>query len=175
MEDYRESVRELEPLYNEALLNSRYLRGATSALEQLTRQGVKSLRLVERLALPASRSGGASGLLSNLYLEAYLAQLSGWQPVPPQPIGSSTVAELPKVVSYHDVHSCLRRELPIDDTLEWLQCRYPELPLRQTLGLYGRLFSDSSLRHRYGRRRAYSFESVKVCTRRLKLEACNEK
>ena len=41
MEDYRESVRELEPLYNEALRGSRYLRGAAQALDGLTRRGLK--------------------------------------------------------------------------------------------------------------------------------------
>ena len=170
MEDYRECVRELEPLYNEALINSRYLRGATLALDQMSKQGVRSLKLVQRMAFPASRSGGAINLLSDEYIEAYLCQLSNYQPVAPEPIGQSSVGVLPAVVPYGEVCTQLEYNLPVADALEWLRKTYPELTLHQTLGLYGRIFGDSAFGHVYGEAKEYRFDSVVACSHSLGLE-----
>lgn len=170
MEDYRESVRELEPLYNEALSNSRYLRGATLALNRLSKQGVRSLELKERLAFPARSSGGAFGLLSDEHAEAYLCQLSSYKPREPEPVGSSAVGQLPTIVPYAEVYIRIGHELPVDDALGWLCSTYPELSLHQTLGLYGRIFGDSSFEHVHGDAREYRFDSITACTHTLRLE-----
>jgi hypothetical protein len=173
MEDYRESARELEPLYNEALNNSRYLRGATLALDRLTKQGRPSLGLRERLAIPAARSGGAVGLLSDDHAEAYLCQLSRYEPREPEPVGASAIKSLPTVVAYIDVRTSLELELPVDDTLSWLQQSYPDLTLHQTLGLYGRIFGDAAFRHLSGDARAYRFDAITAHARTLRLEVAH--
>lgn len=173
MEDYRESVRELEPLYNEALSNSRFLRGATLALNRMSKRGVRSLELKERLAFPARSSGGAFGLLSDGHVEAYLCQLSNYKPREPEPVGNSAVGQLPTIVSYADMCARLGHELPVDDALGWLCSTYPELSLHQTLGLYGRIFGDSSFEHVHGDAREYKFDSVTACAHTLRLEVAH--
>ncbi len=170
MEDYRECVRELEPLYTEALINSRYLRGATLALDQMSKQGIRSLKLVQRMSFPALRGSGAINLLSGEHIEAYLFQLSDYQPVAPEPIGASAVEVLPTVVQYGDMRIRLERNLPVADTLEWLRKTYPELSMHQTLGLYGRIFGDSAFGHVHGDAKEYRFDSVTACTHSLGLE-----
>ncbi len=170
MEDHRESVRELEPLYNEALSNSRYLRGATLALNRMSKHGARTLRLKERMAFPASRSGGAFGLLSDDQMEAYLCRLSDYVPHEPEPVGESAIKKLPTVVPYADVCTQLVLELPVDDALGWLCSTYPGLSLHQTLGLYGRIFGDSSYYHVSGEAKDYRFDSVTACTHTLRLE-----
>jgi hypothetical protein len=174
MEDYRESVRELEPLYNEALSNSRYLRGATLALNRMSKTGRRSLNLKERMSLPSVRTSGAIHLLSDEHVEAYLCQLSDYHPIEPQPVGQSAIEKLPTVVPYLAVRDCLAQELPVDDALEWLCATYPELSLHQTLGLYGRVFGDSFFGHISGEAKEYRFDSVTACTHTLKLEVASE-
>jgi hypothetical protein len=174
MEDYRESVRELEPLYNEALSNSRYLRGATLALDQMSKQGKRSLNLKDRMAFPSVRTSGAINLLSDEHAEAYLCQLSDYRPNEPEPVGQSAIEKLPTLVPYSDVRGCLVKELPVDDALEWLCATYPELSLHQTLGLYGRVFGDSFFSHISGGAKEYRFDSVTACTHTLRLEVACE-
>lgn len=170
MDDYRESVRELEPLYNEALSNSRYLRGATLALNQMIRKGSRSLRLKERMSLPARNSGGATGLLSDDHTESYLCQLSNYTPQEPESVGEAAIEVLPTVVPYAEVRAHLEIELPVDDALGWLCKYYPDLSPHQMLGLYGRVFGDGAFVHIPGDAREYRFDSLVARAHTMRLE-----
>jgi len=170
MKDHQESVRELEPLYNEALNNSRYLRGATVALNQLSRKGTQSLKLKRRLLFPSVRSGGTFDLLSRDHMNAYLFHLSDYVPDKPEPVGRSALEKLPRIVPYSDVRIRLGSELPVDDVLGWLRSIYSELSLHQTLGLYGRIFGDATYSRSFGGVKEYSFDSVTIRAYALKLE-----
>ncbi len=174
MNDHRESVRELEPLYNEALSNSRYLRGATLALNRLSRKGARSLHLKGRLLFPSVRSGGTFDLFSHDHMEAYLFHLSDYVPDKPKPVGTSAIERLPVIVPYADVHIQLGHELPVDDVFGWLRSTYSELSLHQTLGLYGRIFGDSTYSRVFGEAKEYRFDSVTICAYVLKLEVFHE-
>ena len=170
MEDYRESVRELEPLYNEALSNSRFLRGAAQALNLMSRKGLRVLKLKERLSFPAQKSGGASGLLSDNHTEAYFHQISNYQPRTPDTLGESAIDRLPTVVPYADVQARLEMELPVDDVLGWLCGNYPDLSTHQIFGLYGRIYGDGLFLHIPGISREYQFDSLAARTYELRLE-----
>ena len=171
MEDYRESVRELEPLYTEALQNSRYLKGATLALDQMMRTGRKGLRLTERLALPIWR---IMNVLSDEELEAYLYRIREYRPTPPAPIRTAATTEPPSVIPYERIQQEMSRCMPIEDTLFWLHETYPKLTLHRTLSLYGRIFGDKALHHSFGNIKEYRFNQVIVRTHHLTLESRNE-
>jgi hypothetical protein len=170
MEDYRESVRELEPLYNESLRNSRYLRGATQALDMMSRKGRKSLNLRELLSFPARKSGGAIGLISNDHAEAYFYQISSYSPRAPETIGDAAIDFLPTVVPYSDVRERLEIEQPVDDVLGWLCHNYPDLSPHQLIGLYGRVYGDGFFMLVPGESREYRFDSIVARTYQMRLE-----
>ncbi len=171
MEDYQESVRELEPLYNEALSNSRYLRGATQALDRMSRKGKKTLKLKERLSFPAQKSGGAIGLFSDDHIEAYFSQISNYSPQAPESIGDAAIDSLPTVIPYAEIRVHLEMEQPVDDVLGWLCRSYPDLSAHQLLGLYGRIYGDDLFLLVPGESREYRLDSIVARAYEMRLEA----
>lgn len=174
MEDYRESVRELQPLYQEALRNSRYLRGASLALDRVSRHGLRQLGLNEMLALPSARANAPQNLISDDYAEGYLHGVRNAPPASHAPIGVCAAPSLPPVLPYDRVRAELRSMLPVDDALDAIRSLHPEPDLHRALSLFGRLYGDPFFIRRFSGRREYRFDSVTVCAYRLGLEQVDE-
>lgn len=140
--DFRESIREIAPLYEEMRRENALARGASHALEAIGKQGLA------RMALPKSLgicNWQQQGLFSDSALAAYLLKLHGYEPGQPRPIpdGAADVSREHVRLDEFDTH--VAAALPIADALIWLSDVYPEVQLSIMLRLYGRMHSG-----RYG-------------------------
>lgn len=136
--DFRESIREIAPLYEELRRENALARGASHALEMLGKQGLAKLALPARLGICNWQQ---QGLFSDAALEAYLMTLRGYVPARPQPLRERVAASARDHVRLDEFDALVARALPIDDALLWLAATYPGVPLRTILRLYGRLHS----------------------------------
>jgi hypothetical protein len=146
MADFRESMREIAPLYEELRRENVLARGASHALERLGRNGMASLSLPERLAISNWRQ---VGLFSDGSLRAYLLALSDYTPARPAAIGDPVATLRSEHVPIDEFDVAVRRALPIEDALAWLFTTYTDLPLHQLLRLYGRLHTGQLGRTRF--------------------------
>ena len=138
--DYRESSREVEPLYNALRRDTDLARAATFVLREVSRNGAASLSLEDRFSIPVHR---LEGIFDDAAHRAYLHGLAGYEP-----------AAVPRIAAYDDdqsnkdfintdaVHEALGDALPVDDALAWLGGSYPNATLREILRAYNRIFQD---------------------------------
>ena len=161
--DFHESLREIEPLYETLRVESELARGASVALRQIDREGVRSLDLDSMMALPSWRT---EGLLSDVFLSGCLHELSGYEPDEAPVV---TGLEVESVRGYSDpeeVLSSLSLALPIDDLLVWLDLNCPGASLEDLLRLYGIVYCSPPGRVEFeSERREYMIreESVTSC------------
>ncbi len=173
--DYHESLTELGPLYETLRRDTALARGAGRALEIIGRRGIRSLRITERMALPAWRT---DGLMSNAALTAYLHGIRGYEP------GEAPALARPGREQEHDViiepeelKNRLAASLPLDDLLEWLIEKHSEYPAAEILRAYGRVLEIPEFRFStiYALR-TYKIApfSVEGCPRRVSRETEEE-
>lgn len=116
--DFRESMLELQPLYQKALRESRTARGASLLLERIRREGLNKLALDQALRVPVNRH---EGLFSDLAAKAHLYDLASMQPhedVVLEQDDASEAAATPRI----DITQLLDDMLETRpaDTLAWL-------------------------------------------------------
>ena len=140
--DFRESIREIAPLYEELRRENALARGASHALEAMEKQGLTRMALPQRLGICNWQQ---HGLFSDSALEAYMLTLQGYVPGRPQPIGDGTAETAREHVRLDEFDAQVAGALPIDDALAWLTDSRPDAPLCTVLRLYGRMHSG-----RYG-------------------------
>ena len=140
--DFRESIREITPLYEELRRENALARGASHALETIGKNGLTRLGLPGRLGICNWQQ---LGLFSDSALEAYLLAVQGYVPDRPQPIRAGTTDTAREHVRLDEFDAQVTAALPIPDAWTWLADCYPEGPLNTMLRLYGRLHSG-----RYG-------------------------
>lgn len=140
--DFRESIREIAPLYEELRRENALARGASHALDLLDKQGITRLGLPIRMGICNWKQ---QGLFSDSALKAYLLTLQGYVPGRPQPIPEGTTETAREHVRVNEFDSRVAAALPIPDALNWLSDAYPDGPLNSMLRLYGRMHSG-----RYG-------------------------
>ena len=140
--DFRESIREIAPLYEELRRENTLARGASHALEVMSKQGLTRMALAQRLGICNWKQ---QGLLSDSALEAYLLTLQGYVPRKPRPIGKGAAETAKDHIRLDDFDSQVDAALPIPDALIWLSEVHPDVPLNTVLRLYGRMHSG-----RYG-------------------------
>lgn len=168
-EDFREAVREVEPLYQTLRRESELVRGASRALERIRREGLGSLRLAERLALPVWRR---EGLFADGAVESFLRDLRGYRPQRSPAIPEAGEAGQPGFIDPDELAESLRRSLPVPDALDWLSRRYPEAPLAELLRAYGRLHAGGAGRVSFAAEpREYRLAGVRVVGHPLRVEA----
>ncbi len=143
LDDFSETIREVTPLYEELRQETAIARGASHALERVIRSGLSSLDLPATMAICNWRQ---RGLFSDLALEAYLFDLKGYEPSPPEPLSASTSTQARAHVDASEFEEAVQEALPIEDALTWLIGVYPEASPVTILRLYGRLHTG-----RYGR------------------------
>lgn len=140
--DFRESIREIAPLYEELRRENALARGASHALEMLSKQGLTRMALPRQLGICNWQQ---QGLFSDSALESYLLTLQGYVPGRPRPIRDGMAETARGHVRLDEFDAQVAAALPIPDALTWLSESYPEGPLSTMLRLYGRMHSG-----RYG-------------------------
>jgi hypothetical protein len=125
VEDFRESIREITPLYEELRRENALARGASHALERIANDGLSSLGIPETLCVCNWQQ---RGLFSDDALEAYLHTVKGYTPSRPDPLRKPEARTGPKHIRLDRFDAEVAESLPILDALEWLAESYPEAP-----------------------------------------------
>lgn len=167
-EDFRESLREVEPLYNSLKRESELVRGASLALERLDRQGLASLDLEELMGIPVWR---IEGTFADTSLEGYLLGVRGYEPVEAPVLPTGTVGMSLQVILASDLLARLSASLPVDDLLEWLLSTFPEASLGELLRAYGRIFLGEDIHLQFAtEERRYRVPGAAIVARPVRLE-----
>ncbi|MHB8765220.1 MAG: hypothetical protein ACYDA8_12930 [Deferrisomatales bacterium] len=168
-EDFREAVREIEPLYQALRRESELVRGASRALERIRREGLRCLDWTGLLALPAWRR---EGLFPDPAAEAYLRELRGYEPGRPHALPEAGDGEPPGFLDPDEVARALAQDAPLPDLLAWLAGRWPGTPLSEVLRAYGRLHAATQGRQAFGaEEQEYRIAGVRVIAHPLEVEA----
>ncbi len=136
--DFRESIREIAPLYEELRRENSLARGASHALTSLGKRGLTRMNLSRQLLICNWQQ---QGLFSDSALEGYLLTLHDYVPGRPRPIQQGMAETAQEHVRLNEFDSQVAAALPIPDALIWLSKCYPEVTLNTMLRLYGRMHS----------------------------------
>jgi hypothetical protein len=138
--DFRESYRELMPLYERCRKETLIAQGATAALKEIGREGIKKLDLTNRLGLASFRT---QGLIDDLGLAAYLYGVSEYEPrevcIDPDLAGNT----IPVFTGLSDLKRHLHVLPHIDDVLQWILEVFPQEGLSGHLRLYGMFYTEN--------------------------------
>ncbi len=127
--DHVESVKEISPLHESLRRDTLLVRGASTALERLGREGVTALDVFDLKICSWRREG----LLRDAAVEAFLRNISGYEPAPPGPLPEMPTSELPATISDADLHERLSAAGIIPDVLGWLTRQFPTVSLSEIL------------------------------------------
>jgi hypothetical protein len=136
--DFRESIREIAPLYEELRKENTLARGASHALEMMKKQGLTKMALPRILGICNWQQ---QGLFSDSALGAYVITLKGYVPSRPQPLRNSTGNTACDHIRIDEFDASVAEAMPISDAFMWLSSSYPEASLSTVLRLYGRMHS----------------------------------
>lgn len=136
--DFRESIREIAPLYEELRRENALARGASHALEIITKQGLSFIALPERLGVCNWQQ---QGLFSDAALKSYFITLSDYVPTRPQSLREGAAGNAREHIRLEEFDAVVIAALPIADAIAWLRQAYPDVPLGTLLKLYGRMHS----------------------------------
>ncbi len=136
--DFRESIREITPLYDELRRENALARGASHALELMTKQGLMHMDFPQQLGVSNWQQ---QGLFSDSVLETYFVTLQGYVPGRPPPLRDGTVKTAREHIRLEEFNAVVTGAMPIPDALKWLSECYPDASLGVVLRLYGRLHS----------------------------------
>ncbi len=168
-EDFREALREIEPLYQALRRENELVRGASRALERIRREGLRCLDWTGLLALPVWRR---EGLFGDPAAEAFLRDVRGYEPRRPHALPEGSGDGPPAFLDPEELLGALRADLPVPDLLAWLAARYPEASLGELLRAYGRLHAGPPGPAAFGpAERAYRIAGVRVSAHPLEVEA----
>ena len=136
--DFRESIREIAPLYDELRRENALARGAAQALDIMSKQGLTRMGLPQKLGICNWQQ---QGLFSDAALSAYVVTLKGYVPQRPKPLREGAAGKAGEHVRLDEFAGLVAKALPIQDALAWLADSYPDVPLGTVLRLYGRMYS----------------------------------
>lgn len=136
--DFRESIREIAPLYEELRRENALARGASHTLEVIAKRGLSSMALPKRIGICNWQQ---QGLFSDAALKSYVITLSGYVPTRPSAIREGTAGTAHEHIRLEDFDAGVVAALPIEDAIAWLRKEYPGVPLGTLLKLYGRMHS----------------------------------
>lgn len=145
--DFRESINEITPLYEELRRENALVRGASYALEVIAKKGISSMALPERMGICNWQQ---KGLFSDSALESYFVTLSGYVPTRPQALRECTVTSTREHIRLEEFDAVVMRTLPINDAIAWLSHAYADVPLCTLLKLYGRMHSGRYAKISFG-------------------------
>ncbi len=132
--DFRESYRELTPLYEQFRRESLIARGAAMALEHISKKGIKGLELCKRIGLGVWQT---QSLVSNVSLEACIHRICNYKPQRVRIDFGEIAEQKTEYIDTEDFAERLGENQPIDDVLAWVIGEFPDVPLGQVLKVYG--------------------------------------
>ncbi len=138
--DFRESMREIEPLYHFLRRESQLVRGASRALELIMKGGLSSLKLVDRLALPTWR---LAGLFSDPAVESLFYDIKGYRPGAIPVIPQAGEPGDKDFINPETLIEAFKAAMPVSDVLEWLRVNYGGASIGELLRAYGRIYGSS--------------------------------
>ncbi|MFA7174442.1 MAG: hypothetical protein WC340_13715 [Kiritimatiellia bacterium] len=166
--DFRESIREIAPLYDELRRENALARGASYALELTAKQGLVKLSLPQRLGLCNWQQ---QGLFSDSALSAYLLTLQGYVPLRPRALHTSNTTAAHDHLRLDNFDDRVTDALPISDALVWLSETYPDMLLGMLLKMYGRMHSGRYGTTRFGAKaQAYTMHEATLMTHPMSLD-----
>jgi len=136
--DFRESIREIAPLYEELRRENALARGASHSLEMIAKRGLSAMGLPQLLGICNWQQ---HGLFSDAALKAYFITLSGYVPTRPPAISEGAADSAREHIPLEEFDAGVIESLPIEDAIAWLREAYPAVPLGTLLKLYGRMHS----------------------------------
>ncbi len=145
--DFRESIREIAPLYEELRRENALARGASHTLEIIAKRGLSFMALPKRLAICNWQQ---QGLFSDAALKSYFITLSGYVPTRPPAIREAAAESAREHIPLEDFDAAVIEALPINDAIAWLREAYPDVPLGTLLKLYGRMHSGRYAAPQFG-------------------------
>jgi hypothetical protein len=167
-EDFRESLREVEPLYVSLKQESTLVRGASLALERLDRSGIGSLQLDALFTLPTWR---VEGLFSDTSLASFFHGIYGYEPVPPKPIPVAENKAAQEFIQRSELFSRLDTSLPLDDLLDWLLDQYPDAGMGELVKAYGLVYLGHTGQMHFGKmEKRYELGEATLISRPVGLE-----
>jgi len=136
--DFRESLQNISPLYEKLHRESGLTRGAAAALTLVHKQGLDTLDINARMALPTFR---ANDLMDCPSILDYLYQVSEYdtQLEPNKKISSDRTANHAYYLSPSMAVKKLLSELPVDDGIGWLAHTYSEASVTDLLRSYNQI------------------------------------
>jgi hypothetical protein len=138
-EDFRESCRELMPLYERCRKETLIAQGATAALKEITRQGIETLDLATRLGFASFRT---QGLMDDAGLEAYLYGISLYEPKEVCIDPDQAVDTVPVFTGLSDLNRHLHGLPHLDDVLQWILEVFPQESVSGHLRIYGMFHTE---------------------------------
>lgn len=138
LDDHHSSVQEVAPLYERMRRENLWVRGASSALQRIRKEGVSSLDIDSRLGILSWRT---QFLMSDEKLRARIAGLVGYQPSGRVVIGDSPPTPPASFVPQAELRSALKAAMPVSDVLAFVLHSWPDLPLGSQLRAYGQAVS----------------------------------
>ncbi len=160
--DFHESMQEVEPLYHSLERDSILARGASRALEQIDKFGLRSLQLTDVLALPAGWL--QQGLFTNTTIESYLLGVKEYVPQQAPHLSLGENVSNPQYMDLQNVVDNLNNEIPVTDTLAWLFDRYLDFELTDILRVYGHLIHSPLCETTFSHeQKNYQFNDVNIC------------
>lgn len=172
VDDFRESLREVTPLYEELRRESAVARGASAALQRAARSGVHALRIPERMGVCNWQQ---RDLISDSALDAWLHELRGYTPGRPPVLERPPETAEPDALRWSELDDALRAACPVDDVLAWLTDTYPQVRPALLLRAYGRIHGGALGAVRFGHtRRDYRHGALTLKATPMQLAAQND-
>lgn len=158
-----EARRELAPLVEAAVRESKIASGVHKALEHVRQQNWKWLNLTSDMSINDDKD---SMLFSNVGIEGFLkVATESADPTPPQlPSHPPRTIENPTTVS--DLRQELAGERHVEDLLQWIIEREPDLGLGPAMSLFHALVSSSDEATASNERSSYVRENLSVQAQR---------
>lgn len=170
-DDFRETIREISPLYEELRRDNMLASGASRALERISQNGLGSLKVPESMQIC---NWQPRNLLSDSALEAYLHALHGYEPTRPPPLREVEQPTRGEHIRRDRFDRAVAEALPLDDALAWLAESYSEVSLNTILRLYGRLHSGQCGPVQFGSEKAdYEFGDAVLSAHPMRVEEDN--
>jgi len=138
-EDFRQSYRELMPLYERCRKETLIARGATAALREIARAGVKPLDLAAHTGFASFRT---QGLMADSELEAYMYGISHYEPKEVCIDPDLAVDTAPAFTGLSDVKRHLAGIAQIDDVLKWILAVFSTEAVAGHLRIYGMFHTE---------------------------------
>ena len=166
--DFRESMREIEPLYQALRRESELVRGASRALEIIRKSGVNGLKLTERMALPAWQ---VAGLFPDSAVEALFYNVKGYTPGRALSIPQAQETEVNDFIDPEILVEEIKKHIPVEDVLEWLNYNFTNASIGEVLRAYGRIINSSLGKVTFGpKEQSYRIAGIKVTAHPMQVE-----